>query len=62
MLMPGLLKHELEVAMVSLGVIHDRTYAWDIFKDMLVSHGLTLAEFPTIFEVDQIFPISVLDC
>ncbi|XP_063060522.1 cyclin N-terminal domain-containing protein 2 isoform X2 [Engraulis encrasicolus] len=49
MLMPGLLKHELEVAMVSLGVIHDRTYAWDIFKDMLWTqrqHTFPSAELP----------------
>ncbi|KAG9348295.1 hypothetical protein JZ751_002030 [Albula glossodonta] len=34
-LVPGLLRKELELAMDKLGLIHDRTYAWDIFSDMM---------------------------
>lgn len=33
-LMPGLLRHEMEQTMVKLGLIYDKTYAWDIFSHM----------------------------
>ena len=36
-LVPGLLRCEMEQAMVKLGLIYDKTYAWDIFSDMMVS-------------------------
>lgn len=38
MLVPGLLRHELELAMCRLGLIYDRTYAWDIFTNMMVGN------------------------
>ncbi|XP_029922610.1 cyclin-P isoform X3 [Myripristis murdjan] len=34
-LVPGLLRHEVEIAMEKLGLIWDRSYAWDIFLDMM---------------------------
>ncbi|CAB1348154.1 unnamed protein product [Coregonus sp. 'balchen'] len=34
-LVPGLLRHETELAMETLGLIYDRSYAWDIFSDMM---------------------------
>ncbi|XP_041733071.1 cyclin N-terminal domain-containing protein 2 isoform X2 [Coregonus clupeaformis] len=36
-LVPGLLRHETELAMETLGLIYDRSYAWDIFSDMMRS-------------------------
>ena len=36
-LVPGLLRCEIEQAMVKLGLIYDKSYAWDIFSDMMVS-------------------------
>uniref|UniRef100_A0AAY4EC12 Cyclin N-terminal domain-containing protein 2 n=1 Tax=Denticeps clupeoides TaxID=299321 RepID=A0AAY4EC12_9TELE len=36
-LVPSLLRHEMELAMDKLGLIYDRTYAWDIFSDMMRS-------------------------
>lgn len=35
-LMPGLLRREVEVAISKLGLLYDKTYAWDIFSDMMV--------------------------
>ncbi|XP_035648359.1 cyclin N-terminal domain-containing protein 2 isoform X1 [Oncorhynchus keta] len=35
-LVPGMLRHETELAMETLGLIYDRSYAWDIFSDMMV--------------------------
>ncbi|XP_036392435.1 cyclin N-terminal domain-containing protein 2 [Megalops cyprinoides] len=32
---PGLLMRELEAAMCTLGLIYDKTYAWDIFSGMM---------------------------
>ncbi|KTG41115.1 hypothetical protein cypCar_00022133, partial [Cyprinus carpio] len=34
-LMPGLLRREVEVAISKLGLLYDKTYAWDIFSDMM---------------------------
>ncbi|XP_003968300.1 cyclin N-terminal domain-containing protein 2-like [Takifugu rubripes] len=34
-LVPSLLRHEVEVALEKLGLIWDRTYAWDMFLDMM---------------------------
>ncbi|XP_012991559.1 cyclin N-terminal domain-containing protein 2 [Esox lucius] len=36
-LVPGLLRHEMELAMEKLGLIYDRSYAWDVFSDMMRS-------------------------
>ncbi|KAL0973416.1 hypothetical protein UPYG_G00203290 [Umbra pygmaea] len=36
-LVPGLLRHEMELAMENLGLTYDRTYAWDVFSDMMRS-------------------------
>ncbi|XP_062329032.1 cyclin N-terminal domain-containing protein 2 isoform X2 [Osmerus eperlanus] len=36
-LVPGLLRCEIEQAMVKLGLIYDKSYAWDIFSDMMRS-------------------------
>ncbi|XP_061074202.1 cyclin N-terminal domain-containing protein 2 [Conger conger] len=38
-LVPGLLHREMELAMEKLGLIHDRTYAWDMFSDMMRSQA-----------------------
>ncbi|KAL4647370.1 cyclin N-terminal domain-containing protein 2-like [Arapaima gigas] len=38
-LVPSLLHHEMEVAMEKLGLIYDKTYAWDIFSDMMRSQS-----------------------
>ncbi|XP_031429404.1 cyclin N-terminal domain-containing protein 2 isoform X2 [Clupea harengus] len=49
MLVPGLLRHEMELAMSKLGLIYDRTYAWDIFTTMMRSqlhHTFSSAELP----------------
>ncbi|XP_068601813.1 cyclin-P [Brachionichthys hirsutus] len=34
-LLPSLLRHEVEIALEKLGLIWDRTYAWDLFLDMM---------------------------
>ncbi|KAL7399756.1 hypothetical protein ABVT39_001176 [Epinephelus coioides] len=34
-LVPSLLRHEVETALEKLGLIWDRTYAWDMFLDMM---------------------------
>ncbi|XP_071351799.1 cyclin-P isoform X1 [Trachinotus anak] len=34
-LVPSLLRHEVEIALEKLGLICDRTYAWDVFLDMM---------------------------
>ncbi|XP_057204489.1 cyclin N-terminal domain-containing protein 2 isoform X2 [Triplophysa rosa] len=39
-LMPGLLCREVEVAISKLGLLYDKTYAWDIFTDMMRSQLL----------------------
>nr|AAI42773.1 Si:ch211-132b12.8 [Danio rerio] len=39
-LMPGLLRREVEVAISKLGLLFDKTYAWDIFSDMMRSQLL----------------------
>ncbi|KAM9442872.1 cyclin-P isoform 1-T2 [Salvelinus alpinus] len=36
-LVPGMFRHETELAMETLGLIYDRSYAWDIFSDMMRS-------------------------
>ncbi|KAG5269426.1 hypothetical protein AALO_G00201880 [Alosa alosa] len=49
MLVPGLLRHEMELAMSRLGLIYDRTYAWDIFTNMMrsqIQHPFASAELP----------------
>lgn len=35
-LVPSLLRHEVEIALENLDLIWDRTYAWDMFLDMMV--------------------------
>lgn len=35
-LVPSLLRREVEMALEKLGLIWDRTYAWDMFLDMMV--------------------------
>lgn len=35
-LVPSLLRHEVETALEKLDLIWDRTYAWDVFVDMMV--------------------------
>ncbi len=37
-LVPSLLRHEVELALEKLDLIWDRTYAWDMFLDMMVRH------------------------
>lgn len=37
-LVPSLLRHEIEKALEKLDVIWDRTYAWEMFLDMMVRH------------------------
>nr|XP_020456108.1 cyclin N-terminal domain-containing protein 2 isoform X2 [Monopterus albus] len=44
-LMPSLLRHEVEMALEKLDLIWDRTYAWDMFLDMMRSQ--TRYSFPT---------------
>uniref|UniRef100_A0A8C2JX09 Cyclin N-terminal domain containing 2 n=2 Tax=Cyprinus carpio TaxID=7962 RepID=A0A8C2JX09_CYPCA len=39
-LMPELLRREVEVAISKLGLLYDKTYAWDIFSDMMRSQLL----------------------
>lgn len=36
-LLPGLLHRDMEMAMDKLGLLYDRTYAWDVFSDMMVT-------------------------
>ncbi|KAL7878239.1 hypothetical protein AOLI_G00092130 [Acnodon oligacanthus] len=51
-LLPGLLHREMEVAMDNLGLLYDRTYAWDVFSDMMRSQlrcALPSAELPRPF-------------
>ncbi|KAK1785237.1 hypothetical protein P4O66_018632, partial [Electrophorus voltai] len=51
-LVPGLLQREIEVAMDKLGLLYDRTYAWDVFSDMMRSQlnsTLPNAELPRPF-------------
>ncbi|KAL7870683.1 hypothetical protein SRHO_G00081800 [Serrasalmus rhombeus] len=51
-LLPGLLHREMEVAMDNLGLLYDRTYAWDVFSDMMRSQlrcALPSAELPWPF-------------
>lgn len=38
-LVPSLLRHEIEKALEKLDVIWDRTYAWEMFLDMMVRHN-----------------------
>ncbi|XP_061734360.1 cyclin N-terminal domain-containing protein 2 isoform X2 [Nerophis ophidion] len=38
-LMPSLLRHEVEMALEKLDLIRDRTYAWDMFLDMMRSQA-----------------------
>lgn len=38
-LVPSLLRREVEVALENLGLAWDRTYAWDMFLDMMVRPG-----------------------
>lgn len=35
-LVPSLLRHEVETALEKLDLTCDRTYAWDVFLDMMV--------------------------
>ncbi len=35
-LMPELVRREVEEAISKLGLLYDKTYAWDIFSDMMV--------------------------
>lgn len=37
-LVPSLLRREVELALEKLDLIWDRTYAWDMFLDMMVRH------------------------
>lgn len=37
-LVPSLLRHEVETALEKLDLIWDRTFAWDMFLDMMVRH------------------------
>ncbi|XP_072551785.1 cyclin-P [Salminus brasiliensis] len=51
-LLPGLLRKEMEVAMDKLGLLYDRSYAWDVFSDMMRSQlrcTLPNAELPRPF-------------
>ncbi|XP_076844885.1 cyclin-P isoform X2 [Brachyhypopomus gauderio] len=51
-LVPGLLQREIEVAMDKLGLLFDRTYAWDVFSDMMRSQlngALPNGELPRPF-------------
>lgn len=34
--LPSLLRHEIETALEKLDLVWDRTYAWDMFLDMMV--------------------------
>jgi hypothetical protein len=44
-LVPGMLRHETELAMETLGLIYDRSYAWDIFSDMMVGGVIEVVPF-----------------
>ncbi|XP_077421878.1 cyclin-P isoform X2 [Vanacampus margaritifer] len=51
-LVPSLLRHEVEIALEKLGLIWDRTFAWEMFLDMMRSqtlHTLPNAELPRHF-------------
>ncbi|XP_016329898.1 cyclin-P isoform X3 [Sinocyclocheilus anshuiensis] len=51
-LMPELLRREVEVAISKLGLLYDKTYAWDIFSDMMRSQllcALPNADLPRHF-------------
>ncbi|XP_046891943.1 cyclin N-terminal domain-containing protein 2 [Hypomesus transpacificus] len=51
-LVPGLLRCEIEQAMVKLGLIYDKSYAWDIFSDMMRSqlrYTFSSADLPQPF-------------
>ncbi|XP_049928497.1 cyclin N-terminal domain-containing protein 2 isoform X1 [Epinephelus moara] len=51
-LVPSLLRHEVETALEKLGLIWDRTYAWDMFLDMLrtqTRHSFPNADLPRHF-------------
>ncbi|XP_077396768.1 cyclin-P isoform X2 [Festucalex cinctus] len=51
-LVPGLLRHEVELALEKLDLIWDRTFAWEMFLDMMRSqtlHTLPNAELPRHF-------------
>ncbi|XP_016375782.1 cyclin N-terminal domain-containing protein 2-like isoform X2 [Sinocyclocheilus rhinocerous] len=51
-LMPELLRREVEVAISKLGLLYDKTYAWDIFSDMMRSQllcALPNADLPKHF-------------
>lgn len=37
-LVPSLLRREVEIALEKLSLVWDRTFAWDMFLDMMVSH------------------------
>lgn len=51
-LVPSLLRREVEMALEKLGLIWDRTYAWDMFLDMMTSQALytfSNADLPSHF-------------
>uniref|UniRef100_A0A8C5EM98 Cyclin N-terminal domain-containing protein 2-like n=1 Tax=Gouania willdenowi TaxID=441366 RepID=A0A8C5EM98_GOUWI len=51
-LVPSLLRHEVEMALEKLGLIWDRTYAWEVFLDMMKSqtrYSFASADFPRHF-------------
>ncbi|XP_061639320.1 cyclin N-terminal domain-containing protein 2 isoform X4 [Phyllopteryx taeniolatus] len=51
-LVPSLLRHEVEIALEKLDLIWDRTFAWEMFVDMMRSqiwHSLPNAELPRYF-------------
>ncbi|KAJ8280747.1 hypothetical protein GJAV_G00058520 [Gymnothorax javanicus] len=52
LLVPGLLRREMELAMTTLGLVHDCSYAWDIFSHMMRTQALyafASAELPRPF-------------
>ncbi|XP_049582197.1 cyclin-P isoform X1 [Syngnathus scovelli] len=51
-LVPNLLRHEVEIALEKLGLVWDRTFAWEMFLDMMRSqtwHSLPNTELPRHF-------------
>ncbi|XP_027900774.1 cyclin-P isoform X2 [Xiphophorus couchianus] len=51
-LVPSLLKHEVEMALENLDLIWDRTYAWDMFLDMMktqMQYSFPNADLPRQF-------------
>ncbi|XP_042071787.1 cyclin N-terminal domain-containing protein 2 isoform X2 [Haplochromis burtoni] len=51
-LVPSLLRHEIEKALEKLDVIWDRTYAWEMFLDMMrtqIQNSLPSADLPRYF-------------